>query len=96
MNDEYSKNGILQKRIVTADEYDKNANTLCENRCATPGEKNSDDEKHDKAESVNVKNGVKLLSVGEVPNHLAFNQNIRKGYRNALSLQQCVARWVFF
>lgn len=35
---------------------------------------------------------VRLLMVTEVPKHLAFNRNIRRGYRSSLSLQECVSR----
>ncbi len=38
---------------------------------------------------------AKLLTVGEIPNHLAFNPNIRRGYRGALTLQQCIARYLY-
>lgn len=40
-----------------------------------------------------VAGSVKLLTLPEVPDHLAFNRNIRSGYRSALTLQQCVARY---
>lgn len=91
MNDEYSKNGILQKRIVNAEELDKNC---CENYRETSGSNCDNDEKHEKTDSSNCKHSIKLLSVCDVPHYLAFNQNIRKGYRSALSLQQCIARLV--
>lgn len=45
---------------------------------------------------VTNENGVvRLLSIAEVPPYLAFNQNIRGGYRNALTLKQCISRLVF-
>lgn len=37
---------------------------------------------------------IQLLSITEVPPHLAFNQNIRTGYRNGLTLKQCISRFV--
>ncbi|KAK7571914.1 hypothetical protein V9T40_014386 [Parthenolecanium corni] len=46
---------------------------------------------------VTNENGVvRLLSIAEVPPYLAFNQNIRGGYRNALTLKQCISSFVFW
>ncbi|XP_065210008.1 progestin and adipoQ receptor family member 3-like [Planococcus citri] len=91
MNDEYSKNGVLQKRIINAEELDKNSNSCCENYRETSGSNCDNDGKHEKSDSSNTKHSIKLLSVCDVPHYLAFNQNIRKGYRSTLSLQQCIA-----